>query len=55
MAALCTVEQRLEVLLQLLRILFRRLAIYTWRAAFADTPVSLVHPLDVDVMRQRVQ
>ena len=55
MTSLCPAEQRLEVGLQILRILLRRLTIHSRRPALADSPVCLVHPLDVDVMRQRAE
>ena len=47
------VQQRLQVFLQIRRILGRRLAVNSGRAILPGPPVGLLQQLDVDVMGQR--
>ncbi len=51
-ARLGAIQQRAQVLVQVLRILLRRLPVHPRRAILAGAPVGLLQPGDVDVMRQ---
>ena len=52
-AALGTVQQRLEVALQVRRILRGRLPVNADRPVLAGQPEGFLEPVKVDVMRQR--
>jgi len=54
-ARLCSIQQRLEVLLQIRRVLARGLAIHSRCSILARPPISLVEPFGIDMMRQRAQ
>jgi EAL domain-containing protein (putative c-di-GMP-specific phosphodiesterase class I) len=52
---LCAVEKRPEIVLQILRVLIRGLTVHSHGSVFAHTSVRLAHPIDIDMVRERLQ